>query len=163
MWGTFCYTMEFSYLYMCVCPTLSDTMDCSLPGSSLHEILQARILEWVASSCSRDLYMYVSPYVSILYIYNFSSVAQLCPTLCSPMDCSKPGFPVQHQLPELAQTHVHRVGDAIQPSHSLSPPSPSALSFPASGSFLVSQLFALGGQSIGVSASASVLPMNIQD
>ena len=47
----------------------------------------------------------------------FSSVAQSCPTLCDPMDCSTPGFPVHHQLPELAQTHVHRVGDAIQPNH----------------------------------------------
>ena len=53
----------------------------------------------------------------------FSSVAQLCPTLCDPMDCSIPGFPVHHQLPELAQTHVHRVGDAIQPFHPLSSPS----------------------------------------
>ena len=50
----------------------------------------------------------------------FSSVAQLCLTLCDPMDCSTPGFPVHHQLPELAHTHVHRVGDAIQPSHPLS-------------------------------------------
>ena len=55
-----------------------------------------------------------------------SSVAQLCPTLCDPMDCSTPGFPVHHQLPELAQTHVHRVGDAIQPSHPLLTPSPPA-------------------------------------
>ena len=47
----------------------------------------------------------------------FSSVAQLCPTLCDPMDCSTPGFPVHHQLPELAQTQVHQVSDAIQPSH----------------------------------------------
>ena len=52
----------------------------------------------------------------------FSSVAQLCPTLCNPMDCSMPGIPVHHQLPELAQTHVHRVGDAIQPSHPLLSP-----------------------------------------
>ena len=50
----------------------------------------------------------------------FSSVTQSCPTLCDPMDCSTPGFPVHHQLPELTQTHVHRVGDAIQPSHPLS-------------------------------------------
>ena len=49
-----------------------------------------------------------------------SSVAQSCPTLCDPMDCSKPGFPVHHELPELAQIHVHQVGDAIQPSHNLS-------------------------------------------
>ena len=50
-----------------------------------------------------------------------SSVAQLCPTLCDPMNCSTPGLPVQHQLLEFTQTHVHRVGDAIQPSHPLSP------------------------------------------
>ena len=56
----------------------------------------------------------------------FSSVAQSCPTLCNPMDCSVPGFPVYHQIPELAQIHVHRVGDAIQPSHPLSSPSPPA-------------------------------------
>ena len=55
-----------------------------------------------------------------------SLVAQLSPTLCDPMDCSMPGFPVHHQLLELAQTHVHRVSDAIQPSHPLSSPSPPA-------------------------------------
>ena len=55
--------------------------------------------------------------------FHFSSVAQLCPTLCDPMDCSMRGFPVHHQLLELTQTHVHWVGDAIQPSHPLSPPS----------------------------------------
>ena len=54
----------------------------------------------------------------------FSSVTPLCPTLCDPMDSSMPGFPVHHQLPELAQTHVLRVSDAIQPSHPLSSPSP---------------------------------------
>ena len=54
----------------------------------------------------------------------FSSVTQSCPTLCDPMDCSMPGLPAHHQLPESAQTHVHRVGDAIQPSHPLSSPSP---------------------------------------
>ena len=54
-------------------------------------------------------------------------VAQSCPTLCDPMDCSTPGFPVLLYLPEFAQTHVHWVGDAIQPSHSLLPPSPPAL------------------------------------
>ena len=54
----------------------------------------------------------------------FSSVAQSCLTLCHPMDCSMPGFPVHHQLPEFVQTHVHRVSDAIQPSHPLLSPSP---------------------------------------
>ena len=79
------------------------------------------------------------------------------------MNRSTPGLPVHHKLPEFTQTHAHRVGDAIQPSHPLSAPSPPAPSpSPASGSFPVSQPFTWGGQSIGVSASASVLPMNTQ-
>ena len=61
-----------------------------------------------------------------LAVSQFSSVAQSCSTLCDPMDCSMPGFPVHHQLLEPIQTHVHRVGDAIQPSHPLSSPSPTA-------------------------------------
>ena len=64
--------------------------------------------------------------VSFHFSFQFSSVTQLCPTLCNTMDCSTPGFPVHHQLPELAQTHVNWVGDAIQPSHPLSSPSPPA-------------------------------------
>ena len=56
----------------------------------------------------------------LFIIVQLSSVAQSCPTLCDPKDCSMPGFPVHHQLPELVQTNVHRVGDAIQPSHPLS-------------------------------------------
>ena len=55
---------------------------------------------------------------------HFSSVVQSCPILCDPMNCSTPGLPVHHQLPEFTQTHVHRVGDAIQPSHPLASPSP---------------------------------------
>ena len=61
----------------------------------------------------------------------FSSVTQSCPTLCDPMDYSTPGFPVHHQLPELTQTHVHRVSDAIQPSYPLSSSSPPALNLPS--------------------------------
>ena len=60
----------------------------------------------------------------------FSSVAQSCPTLCDPMDCSMPAFPVHHQLLELAQTHVRRINDTIQPSHPLSSPSPPAPNLP---------------------------------
>ena len=60
------------------------------------------------------------------YINQFSLVIQLCPTFCDPMDCSTLGFPIHHQLPDLAQTHVHRVGDTIQPSHPLSSLSPAA-------------------------------------
>ena len=184
-----------------------------------------------------------------VYAIHLSSVAQSCLTLCNPMDCSTPGLPVHHQLPEFTQTRVHWVSDAIQPSHpllSLSPPTfnlsqhqgllkwvsslhqvakvlilsetylfymfsqiisfrfswsvsphsflllnsyPSFLFtclpvpktslcsfsnswgwwlfcvqyFPASGSFQMSQFFASGGQTIGVSASTSVLPVNTQD
>ena len=80
-----------------------------------------------------------------------------------PMDCRTPGFPVHHQLLEFTQTHVHWVSDAIQPSHPLSSFSFYLQSFPWSGSFQMNQFFASGGQSIKVSALASVLPMNIQD
>ena len=86
----------------------------------------------------------------------FSSVAQLCPTLCNPMNHSMPGLPVHHQLPEFTQTHVHpAISSSVIPF--------SSCLLPASGSFPMSQLFAWGGQSIGVSALAPVLPMNIQD
>ena len=93
-----------------------------------------------------------------------SPVAQSCPTLCDPTNRSTPGLPVHHQLPESTQTHVHRVKwchPTISSSviHFSSCPQ----SLPASGSFQMSQLLTWGGQSIGVSASASVLPMNTQD
>ena len=89
----------------------------------------------------------------------------MCLTLCDPVDCGTTGFPVHHQLLELAQTHVLWVSDAIQPSHPLNHLIPFSYlqSSPASGSFKMSQFFTSGGQSIGVSASASVLPMKIQD
>ena len=61
-----------------------------------------------------------------VHISQYSSVAQSCPTLCNPMNRSMPGLPVHHQLPEFTQTHVHRVSDAIQPSHPWSSPSPPA-------------------------------------
>ena len=94
------------------------------------------------------------------------SVAQLCPTLCGPVDCSTLDFPVFHYLLEFAQTCVYWVSDVIQPSHPLYPWFSSCpQTFPASGSFPMNQLSgsASGGQSIGASASASVLLMNIQD
>ena len=72
------------------------------------------------------------------YFYNYmsvSSVTQSCLTLCNPMDCSMPGFPVHDQLPELAQTHVHQVGDAIQPTHPLLSPSLLSSIFPSSRVF----------------------------
>ena len=63
-------------------------------------------------------------FLSMVSSVQFSSVTQSCLTLCDPMDCSTPGLPVHHQLPKIAQSHVHRVNDALQPSHSLSSPSP---------------------------------------
>ena len=71
------------------------------------------------------------PEKSLFSSVQFSSVTQSCPTLCDRMDCSTPDFPVHHQLLEFTQTNVHWVGDAIQPSHPLSFPSPSALIFPS--------------------------------
>ena len=83
--------------------------------------------------------------------------------LCNPMDCSTSDFHVHHQLPELVQTHVHQVSDAIRPSHPLSSPSPPAFNPSQNQSFPMSQFFTSGGQSIRASASASVFPTNIQD
>ena len=100
--------------------------------------------------------------MSFISSVQFSSVAQSCPTPCGPMDCSMPGLPVHHQLLEFTQTQVHRVSDAIQPSHPLSSPSPSAPNPSQHQSFPMSQLFAWGGQSTGVSASASFLPKKSQ-
>ena len=91
------------------------------------------------------------------------SVPPSCPTLCNPMDCSMTDLPVHHQFPEFTQNHFHWVGDAIQPSHPLPSPSPPSFNLSQHQSFQMSQLFASGGQSIRVSASASVLPMNTQD
>ena len=152
------------------CPTLLWLHGHSPPDSSVHGIFQARILEAVAISFSRVLsqpkdWTWVSCIGGwILYHWatQFSSVAQSSLTLCNPMDCSMSGLPVHHKLPEFAQTHVHWVGDAIQPSYPLSSPSPPALNLSQhQGLFQWVSFFASGCQNIGVSASD--LPINIQD
>ena len=143
------------------CLTLCNPIYCGPPGSSVHGILQTIILEWIAISFSRGssrprVQNHVScigsgflttepirkPSVKFSSV-QFSSVAQSCLTLCNPKNRSTPGLPVHHQLPEFTQTHVHRLGDAIQPSHPLSSPSPPAPN-PSqhSESFPMSQLFA---------------------
>ena len=93
----------------------------------------------------------------------WGSVTKSCLSLCDPRDCSTPGLPVLLYLPEFVPVHVHWVGDAIQPtiSSSVVPFSPCLQSFPASGSVPMSWVFISVGQSIGVSASALALPMNI--
>ena len=116
-------------------------MDCSLPGSSIHRIFQAGILEWVTISFSGDLpepgIEPASPALASGFfttelsgkpIALHSSVQLLSHvlTLCDSMDCSMPGFPVHHQLPESTQTHVHWVSDSIEPFYPLSSPSPPA-------------------------------------
>ena len=104
--------------------------------NSAFELLQNLfliiILQWI--------FMNLFIYILILLSLSCCSVTQSCLTLCPPMDCSTPGFPVLHHLLELAQTHVHRVGDAIQTSRPLLSPSPCCFqSFPASESFLENQ------------------------
>ena len=111
------------------CPTLSDPTDYSLPGSSIHGIFQARVLESGAipylEVFAEEIYSNGSSVGLLISISSvqFSSVAQSCSTPCNPMDCSTPGLPVHHQLPEFTQTHAYSVSDAIQPSHLLSSPS----------------------------------------
>ena len=92
----------------------------------------------------------------------FSSVTQSCPTLCDPMNRSMPGLSVHHQLLEFTQTHIHRVSDAIQPSHPLLSPSSPAPNPSHHQTLLQSQLFTWGGQRTGVSALASFLPKKSQ-
>ena len=98
------------------------------------------------------------------HIYCTAVVVQLPSRvqLCDPMDCSTPGLPVPHHLQEFAQHHVHCISDAVQSSHPLTPFSFCPWSFPASGTFPTSHLFASDDQNTGVSASALVLPVNIQ-
>ena len=94
---------------------------------------------------------------------HFSSGAQLCPTHCNPMNRSMPGLPVHHHLPEFTQTHIHRVHDAIQPSHPRSSPSlPAPNPSQHQSLFKWVNFFAWGGQSTGGSALASFLPKNSQ-
>ena len=123
--------------------------------------LKAQIQIWV--ECDTTITNNLAHHV-LKIISSVSSVTQSCLTVCNPMDSSTPSFPVHHQLPELAQTHVHRVGDTIQTiSSSIIPLSSCLQSYPESGSIPMIQFVASGGQSVEVSASTSVLPMNTQD
>ena len=93
---------------------------CGERGTLLHCWRKCKLLQplW------RTVWRFLKKLEIELPLVQFSSVAQSCPTPCDPMNRSTPGLPVHHQLPEFTQTHVHRVGDAIQPSHPLSSPSP---------------------------------------
>ena len=87
------------------------------------------IIEYYTVITIKDQELYKSTWIHLKTYgsVQFSSVTQSCPTLCNPMNRSTPGLPVHHQLPEFTQIHVHRVSDAIQPSHPLASPSPLAL------------------------------------
>ena len=126
------------------CQTLPDFMDCmsrllcawdSLgknTGVGCHFLLQGISLTHGSNPCLLHLhwqvdFLPVKPPGKPLHVVAVQfSCSQSCPILCDPMDCSTPGFPVHHQLPEPTNTHVHRISDAIQPSHPLSSPSPPA-------------------------------------
>ena len=123
----------------------------------IYNVLSAELR---ASVTYISFYTYIQLHINPYIYLQFSSVAQSCPTLCDPMDCSTPGLPVHHQLLGFTQTHVHWVSDAIQPSHPLSSPSPTFNLFQHQG--LSQWVSSSGGQSTGVLASTSVLPMNIQ-
>ena len=136
-----------SLLAVACCPTTS------LRFSNLHQTL---CTHWPESafhfSASGTLFILFP--LSQVSSVQLSSVAQLCPTLCNPMDCSTPGLPVHHQLPELAQTHVHQVGDAIQPSHPLSSPAPPAINLSQHQGLFQRVSSLHQDQSVGASASA---------
>ena len=104
----------------------------------------------------------IQRWIKLLWSLPHCSVTKSCLTLHDPMDCSMPGFPVLHYLLEFAQTHMLWVGDAIQPSHLLSPRSPALNHSQHPGSFPVSWFFKSDGQNAGASASATVLPVNSQ-
>ena len=95
---------------------------CGEKGILLHRWWECKLVQPLWRRVSRFLKKLEIELPSV----QFSSVAQSCLTVCDPMNCSTPGLPVHHQLPEFTQIHVHRVSDAIQPSHPLSSPSPPA-------------------------------------
>ena len=107
-------------LFACVC-VKSLQSGPTLPGSSVHGDSPGKNTGVGCHALLQGIFLTQG---SHLYHFEFSSIAQLCPALCDPMDCSMPGFPVDCQLPEFIQAHVHQIGDAIQPSHPLSSPSP---------------------------------------
>ena len=151
------YICTYTLIHVAVCSTVI------LPRDLSFYWISQRTSFWLHWFLSTFLFNWFLLFIMSFLLLQFSSVAQSCPTLCDAMNCSTRGLPVHQQPPEFTQTHVHRVGDAIQPSHPIVPFSSCPRSLPASGSFPMSQLFAWGGQSVGGSALALVLPMNTQD
>ena len=138
-------------------------LECSSLGLSFLGLLETSLSFLNVLDYFINLFLVREVLSYFLSLFSLSvqfSSAQSCLTHCDTMDSSMPGFPIHHQLLELAQTHVHRAGDDIQPSHPVIPFCSYLQAYPASGTFPTNQFFTSGGQSIAVSASASVLPMN---
>ena len=129
---TLCNPMDYICVSVCVCvycPWNSPGQNTGVGSLSLLQgIFPTQGLNLDLPQCRQILYQrsYERSPRRPLSSVQFSSVTQSCPTLCDPMNRSTPGLPVHHQLPGFTQTHAHRVGDAIQPSHPLSSPSPPA-------------------------------------
>ena len=115
-----------------LCLFCSNTLPCSVCPSTLISLMvleHSRYLQLRLSTQTASSWIALFPdnlKACFVYLIQFSSVSLSCLTLCDPMNRSMLGLPVHHQLPEFTQTHIHRVGDAIQPSHPLSSPSPPA-------------------------------------
>ena len=148
-------------------PYLENPIDRRVWQGIVHTVTNSRAWLKRQHACIQLLDKKLKTVILSLWWYyvevQFSSVVQSCLTLCNTMNCSTTGLPAHHKLPEFTQTHVNK---SVMPSSHLILCHPLLLlpqSLPASGSFPMSQLFAWGGQSIGVSASTSVLSMNTQD
>ena len=136
----YCFSPLLSSAYLLL--ILQISVEVILPQGRLHwPLVWGQFLSFLALCTSSTTFVEVEIHHYFLWLFylnvsssredsvQFSSVTQSCPTICNPMDCRTWGFPAYHQLPELAQTHIHRVGDTIQPSHPLLCPSPPAFNF----------------------------------
>ena len=161
----------FHHLISTTYPVLSPTINATLQLKKSLTIAKhswtTLVLQWVRIHLSMqgngfNLWSRKIPHATEQLKLLFNSVARSCSTLCDPMDYGTPGFPVLHQLLELAQTQVHWVSDAIQPPHSLLSPSPPAFNLSQHQSFPASQFFTSGDQSTGISVSALILPVKFR-
>ena len=156
---THTHTHICTYIHIYVYFRIFSLLKCftsAVHNSGVHSCIQSMSTHIISFQCKDRCYsqrLRAPPFVSLL-------LCSRCVRLCDPVDCSTPGFPVLHCLPEFAQIHVHWFNDGM--SSSVIPFSSCPQSFPASGAFPVNRLFAPGGQSTGASASASVVPLNIR-
>ena len=160
------FTVQLSHPYLPTGKTIALTRQTFVGKviSLLFNMLSRLVITFLPRSKCPDTIFLIYIFLNFLNFIIVIFVQSLSTTLCDPMDCSTPGFPVLHHLPEFAQTRVYWVGNAIQPSHPLLSPSPPTLNLSLHQGFFqwVGSSHQVA-ESIGASASASVLPMNIQD